>query len=83
VRFCDRRRSSLPLREEGASVRESYFCIYVIESRSAGKRNFYPWVKEGFLLKREALERCKELREKFAHRGREFRVTDYWDKRPW
>jgi len=59
------------------------FVIYVIESRKGLERNFHPWVKEAFLRKREATDRCDELREKFAHNGREFRVKDYWDQRPW
>lgn len=59
------------------------FVIFVIESRTPRERIFHPWVKQTFLRKREALERCKELREKFAHVGREFRVKDYWDQRPW
>lgn len=61
----------------------SNFCIFVIETRKGRQRTFYPWAKECFVLKREALERCRELREKFAHIGREFRVKDYWDQRPW
>ncbi len=69
--------------EKPAVPRESNFCIYMIESRARRERIFRPWPKEGFWVKRDAIARSRELTEKFAHKGRQFRVKDYWDQRPW
>jgi hypothetical protein len=60
----------------------SYFVMYIIESKLPRQRRFRPH-ELAFVKKVDALDKAAELREKFAHVGRQYRVTGYWDKRPW
>lgn len=58
------------------------FVIYIIETKLPRQRVFRP-TEMAFVLKSCALEKAAEMREKFAHVGRQYRVKDYWDQRPW
>lgn len=56
------------------------FVMYLIESKLPRQRVFRPH-ELAFARERDALKKAAELQAKFA--PRQYRVTAYWDERPW
>lgn len=54
--------------------------MYLIESKLPRQRVFRPH-ELAFARERDALKKAAELQAKFA--PRQYRVTAYWDERPW
>lgn len=63
---------------------ETHFVVYIIERKQGRERTFKPGVSLGaFLTKRKALRKVQELNRNAPVFEVEYRVTGYWDKRPW
>jgi hypothetical protein len=61
---------------------ETYCVVYIIERKFPRQRRFYPAISQGvFDKKRNAVNLLKTLQKSYPHN--EYRVTGYWDKRPW